>query len=166
MELRFSQRCLEVLSLAGFRAERPESRQICTEDLLAALLEAGGVAQSVLRVIFGLPPRLVALRHPSSDPLVFSGEALRALEFAVEEHARLGRLPCLEPGITPAHLVLGLCRTASGRRSLGWVGLSPQEVRLEVLEVLAYSPNQRQRAPRGRGSLPGRKEGSVGSQTS
>tara|TARA_R110002072_G_scaffold4351_1_gene30560 strand:- start:700 stop:1122 length:423 start_codon:yes stop_codon:yes gene_type:complete len=140
MELRFSPRGLEVLSLAGFRAERPESRQICTEDLLAALLEAGGVPQSVLRVIFGVEPRLIALRQPSADPLEFTREALRALEFAVEEHTRLGRLPGMDPGITPAHLMLGLCRTKSGQRSLGWLGLSPQEVRLEVLEVLAYMP--------------------------
>lgn len=143
MEPMFSLRALEVLSLAGFRAERPESRRICTEDLLSALIEGGGVARAVLQVIFGIEPRLVALREPSPEPLLFSRECLGALEFAAEESARLEGSPCLEPGITPACLLLGLCRTESGRRSLGWLGLCPQEVRLEVLEVVGFLPNQR-----------------------
>lgn len=140
MELEFSARGRKVLGLAGFRAERPETRRITSEDLLSALIDAEGVARCVLQVVFGVRPRLVALREPSSAPLTFTTQALRVLELAAEERTRLGALPCAEPGIGPGHLLIALCRTESGRRSLSWLGLDPEEVRGEVLELLGADP--------------------------
>lgn len=141
MPWRFNAASLEILSAAGFCTEQPESRQIQTGDLFSSLLKAKGLPGSVLRVNFGLRPRLLWLRHPSPDPLVFSPASWRALEFAEEERRSLGSPPGTDPdGIDPTHLLLGLLNLRSCDRWLNWECLDAREVREEVYELLGLDP--------------------------
>jgi ATP-dependent Clp protease ATP-binding subunit ClpC len=155
---RFTQRARRVLSLAHEEAERMRQGTIGTEHLLLGLMkEEGGVAGRVLREL-GLEAerveemilRLTGVGQEHISQLELSPGTQRALEFAVEEAAKMGH-----HYIGTEHILLGLVSLGEGLAIdvLRKLGVTPEQIRRHTRRVLqensSVTPPQPRRSPAG-----------------
>jgi len=144
--VRFTQRARRVLSLAQEAAERMKHHQIDTGHFLLGLMgEEGGVSGRVLRDL-GLDSRRVeewvtrlpsAASQTSHPQLDLSLGSKKLLELAVDEARRMGH-----HYIGTEHLLLGFVRQEGDAAldMLRGLGVTPEEVRRQTLQVLQESP--------------------------
>jgi ATP-dependent Clp protease ATP-binding subunit ClpA len=141
---RFTRRSRRVLSLAQEEAERMHSAEIDTGHLLIGLLREGdGIAGRVLtdldldvRRVQDLLENLVQPRADDAQ-LDLSAGTKKVLEFAVDEVRKLN-----SQEIDTEHLLLGIVRQTDGTaiEILKQLGVSPDKVRSQVLQVLSEKP--------------------------
>ncbi|MBI4713314.1 MAG: ATP-dependent Clp protease ATP-binding subunit [Planctomycetes bacterium] len=140
---KFTDRARKVMSLARAEAQRLSHDAIGTEHILLGLIREGsGVAA---RVLMNLEVDLKKVaeevenliknepRPTATGQLPFTPRAKKALEFAHEEATMLKH-----DYIGTEHLLLGLIREEEGiaARVLANLGVKPDEVRDEIMEVL------------------------------
>jgi ClpA/ClpB-like protein len=138
-------RARKVMQLANQEAQRLNRQSVGTEHILLALLREGtGVAANVLvnfglhlgqvqaavRSLSGLGP---ALETPCNLPL--TARATRTIEHSLDEASRLDH-----HYVGTEHLLLALLRDPenSAVQILGAFGLTPAEIRREVLNLLGH----------------------------
>ena len=153
---RFTERARKVMTLARQEAQKLNNDYIGTEHILLGLVQEGsGVAAQVLknldvdlRKVRAEVERLVeqGTSPVSSSQLPFTPRAKRVLELALEEAQNLGH-----NYIGTEHLLLGLIRESDGPAAhvLQNLGVKPEEVREEVVELLGADPPQGAQAKAG-----------------
>jgi ATP-dependent Clp protease ATP-binding subunit ClpC len=146
---RFTERARKVMTLARQEAQKLNNDYIGTEHILLGLVQEGsGVAAQVLknldvdlRKVRAEVERLVeqGTSPVSGSQLPFTPRAKRVLELALEEAQNLGH-----NYIGTEHLLLGLIRESDGPAAhvLQNLGVKPEEVREEVVELLGAEPPQ------------------------
>jgi ATP-dependent Clp protease ATP-binding subunit ClpC len=146
---RFTERARKVMTLARQEAQKLNNDYIGTEHILLGLVQEGsGVAAQVLknldvdlRKVRAEVERLVeqGTSPVSGSQLPFTPRAKRVLELAMEEAQTLGH-----NYIGTEHLLLGLIRESDGPAAhvLQNLGVKPEEVREEVVELLGADPPQ------------------------
>ncbi len=144
---RFTERARKVMTLARQEAQKLNNDYIGTEHILLGLVQEGsGVAAQVLknldvdlRKVRAEVERLVeqGTNPVSGSQLPFTPRAKRVLELALEEAQNLGH-----NYIGTEHLLLGLIRESDGPAAhvLQNLGVKPEEVREEVVELLGADP--------------------------
>jgi ATP-dependent Clp protease ATP-binding subunit ClpC len=144
---RFTERARKVMTLARQEAQKLNNDYIGTEHILLGLVQEGsGVAAQVLknldvdlRKVRAEVERLVeqGTNPVSGTQLPFTPRAKRVLELALEEAQNLGH-----NYIGTEHLLLGLIRESDGPAAhvLQNLGVKPEEVREEVVELLGAEP--------------------------
>ncbi len=140
---RFTERARKVMTLARQEAQKLNNDYIGTEHILLGLVQEGsGVAAQVLknlevdlRKVRAEVERLVeqGTSPVTGTQLPFTPRAKRVLELALEEAQNLGH-----NYIGTEHLLLGLIRESDGPAAhvLQNLGVKPEEVREEVVELL------------------------------
>lgn len=145
---RFTQRAQQVLSLAQESAERFNHNYVGTEHLLIGLLREGtGVASHVLNRLGVQLERVNAIverisgtgRRTPFSKLELTPRTRRVIELAVEEARRLSH-----HYISTEHLLLGLVRQGDGVAIdiLRQLGVSPDQVRVEINKALSEPPSE------------------------
>ncbi|HUB27303.1 MAG TPA: Clp protease N-terminal domain-containing protein, partial [Tepidisphaeraceae bacterium] len=150
----FTEHARKVMALANQEAQRFNHEYIGTEHILLGLVkEASGVGANVLKE-FDLDLRKVRLeveRIVKSGPdMVSTGKlpqtppAMKVIEYAIEEAARLGH-----SYVGTEHLLLGLIREEDGvaGQVLRNLGLDLEKVRKQVLRVLEGGAKAGDRMP-------------------
>ncbi len=143
---RFTERARRVLTLAQEEAERFNHNYIGTEHLLLGLVREGdGIAARVLGDLGVQLPRV----RSAVEFIIGRGEAMiageigltprakRVIDLAVDEAQRLNHHE-----IGTEHLLLGLVREGEGIATgvLESIGVSLEQVRAQVIQVVASSP--------------------------
>ncbi len=148
---RFTERARKVMTLARQEAQKLNNDYIGTEHILLGLVQEGsGVAAQVLknldvdlRKVRAEVERLVeqGTSPVSGSQLPFTPRAKRVLELALEEAQTLGH-----NYIGTEHLLLGLIRESDGPAAhvLQNLGVKPEDVREEVVELLGADAPQGQ----------------------
>ena len=146
---RFTERARKVMTLARQEAQKLNNDYIGTEHILLGLVQEGsGVAAQVLknldvdlRKVRAEVERLVehGTSPVSGTQLPFTPRAKRVLELALEEAQNLGH-----NYIGTEHLLLGLIRESDGPAAhvLQNLGVKPEDVREEVIELLGADAPQ------------------------
>jgi ATP-dependent Clp protease ATP-binding subunit ClpC len=147
---RFTDRARKVMQLANQEAQRFNHEYIGTEHILLGLVKEGsGVAAQVLK---NLDIDLRKIREEiekivqSGPDMVTTGKlpqtprAKKVIEYSIEEARRLNH-----NYVGTEHLLLGLVREEEGVASqvLMNLGLSLEDVRKEVLNLLGHTPSER-----------------------
>jgi ATP-dependent Clp protease ATP-binding subunit ClpC len=139
---RFTRRARKVLTLAQAEAQRLRHNAIGTEHLLLGLIREGdGVAAKVLidsgidleKVRKAIEDTLGRGDHIIIGEIGLTPDAKKVIELAVDEARLLNH-----HYIGTEHLLLGLLREGEGKEPgvLEGVGLSVQEVRAKIIEIL------------------------------
>src|SRR5438270_1331866 len=147
---RFTDRARKVMQLANQEAQRFNHEYIGTEHILLGLVKEGsGVAANVLKNLdidlrqIRLEVEKIAQSGPDMADVVLFGRrpqtprAKKVIEYSIEEARNLNH-----NYVGTEHLLLGLLREEEGvaAQVLMNLGLKPEDVRKEVLNLLGTKP--------------------------
>ena len=145
---RFTEHARHVVSLAQEEAQLLKHGSVGNEHLLLGLLREGeglgGKALQGAGLWLDAARAAATARHESNGgvsslQVPFTPDAKRVLERALREALRLGH-----NYVGTEHLLLGLLRDEQTAELLGELGAAPEDVREQLLGLIALRPERRQ----------------------